>query len=105
MQLVTTTMKISALFAALVAAWFWFRAARIDTPATFHITVTTPGMRMPGDSDLVGVGHSASLARLGQQLALQSKLNADAAIAAACGILMEFCSIILGFFTFGNARV
>jgi hypothetical protein len=81
-------LKILGIFAALLSAWFWLASARIDTPTTFHITVTSPGTVSPGDNALVGVGHSPSLTLLGQRLALQSKLNAWAAGAAACAIIL-----------------
>ena len=92
-------MRILGMVAAVVSALFWYGAARVDTPATFHITITKPLTVSPGDNDLVGVGHSRSLDLLGQELAQQSKLNEWAAKAAACAIfLMEVLPNVLNWF-------
>ena len=89
---------MAAAIFGLVAAWFWFRSAKIITPKQFNITVAKPSMGPLGDplgGTFVGMGYSQELTDLGQALIKQSHLSGYAAICTAISVILTTISAIL----------
>ena len=93
---------LGTLFTVL-AAVFWFKAARIKTPASFNITVQVgpnDGFGGGGGGGGIGAGYSLELCELANALKLQSDWNSWAAwcafIAALCGGVVFVLSVGTG---------
>ena len=87
----------SALFAFLAAYWWW-KSAKVMTPSRFRITVIKPSMGIlggPMDGTYMGEGYSQELTQLGSALSLQARLSGKGARYAAIAAGIQAVAVIL----------
>ncbi|WP_296231543.1 hypothetical protein [uncultured Pseudomonas sp.] len=83
---------------AILAAWFWWRSAVVETPDPNRLGITVvkplgPAPMVAGAS-FVGVGQSEHLKRLMLALARQSKLSGVAARYAAAAAIAQGIALL-----------
>jgi len=94
-------LQVASAIAAVLAAFLWFRSARVTTPSSFSIHVAkldfSPPLGMLG-AEYVGHGYGQDLTELGNALTVQSRFSGYAAIAAAISAILQAISLILPWF-------
>jgi hypothetical protein len=102
MKIAITSLDILTGVFAFIAAYVWFKSAKVQTPDSFSIYVARPYNSPLGDNPLnasyMGQGYSEDLTNLGESLSKQSKLSAKAATVAALAAIFQAASIIIKLF-------
>lgn len=99
MAILGNILDIMTGITAIIAAVFWFKSAKIETPESFVIHVVKPDRNPMGGNPMGGtyMGHaySENLVKLAEALKKQSKLSAIAAGFAASSAIILSISIIV----------
>lgn len=96
------TLDILTVFAATIAAVFWFISATIKTPNKFDIFITKSDKSPLGDNPLdwttIWQWYSYDIVKLSNALKNQSKRSAIASIFAALSAIAQAISFIVKYY-------
>lgn len=101
-SMLTNTLDVLTAIAAIIAAFLWFKSAKIKTPHTFSIYVVKPqglfGRPLGGNpigGTYMGNAYSNDLQDLASALMKQSKFSAIAATFAGVSAILQAASILI----------
>ena len=98
LRITVVGLQVLSAIAAGVAAYLWWKSAKVTTPGRFIITVIKPDMKPLGEplgGKYMGHGYSEELTRLGAALVGQSRLSGYGAQAAAVAAAFQALAIFV----------